>query len=66
MFNLIMSVEVMELTTLIYKGNNLYEVPAVYHIDKGGAFFVSISRKDYKRLLLLLPFQYKNQLRIFK
>lgn len=58
MFNAIMSVEARELTALIYKGNNLKEVPAVYYIDKGGAFFVSIFRKDYKRLLL--PFYYKN------
>ena len=59
MFNTIMSVEAMQLTTLIYKGNNLQEVPDVYQLKDNGAFFINIARKDYR--LLLLPFYYKNQ-----
>ena len=64
MFDPIMSVEVMELTTLIYKGNNLAEVPVVYQMEGGGALFVNITRGGYR--CLLLPFYYKNQPVIFK
>lgn len=64
MFDLIMSVESMELTTLIYKGNKINDVPVVYHIDDGGAFFVNLARKSYR--VLFLPFYYKNQPVIFK
>ena len=64
MFDPFMSVEALELTTLIYKGNNLAEVPAVYQMEGGGALFVNITRRAYR--CLLLPFYYKNQPVIFK
>ena len=64
MFDSCFSEEALELTTIIYKGNRIKDVPVVYQMDGGGAFFVNVSRKDYK--ILYLPFYYKKQPVIFK
>lgn len=64
MFDPCFSKEALELTTLIYKSNNISEVPVVYQMDGSGAFFVNLSRKHYK--IFYLPFYYKKQRIIFK